>query len=146
MSMWSARKPVATGLLNVSVMLISAKSLRGFRRDGRLGLLLQRGQQGPRSRTGGSRILSGDQLAIADNMDAPVRGLREHGAELQHFVLDQERHHLGEPYRFLLAIGEAGDFLAVHEQLAVRSLDVAQRAGGVADDADGLAGGDEGFD
>ena len=79
-------------------------------------------------------------------MDAPIGGLREDGAELQHLVLDEEGHDLGEADVCLFAVGEARHFLAFDQRLAVRRLDVAQRPGGVADHRDRLAGGDEGFD
>src|SRR5208282_3263587 len=48
-------------------------------------------------------------------------------------------------YLFFLAIGETGHGLALYERLAVRALHVTQRAGRVADQREGLAGGQEGF-
>src|SRR5579883_413683 len=119
---------------------------RSPRRRGGPRLLLHGSQQRLRRWTGGVGILSGDQEAVADHVRHPVGLLGEGRPELEHLVFDQERHDLGETDLFLLAIGEAGHLLALDQQLAFGRLDVMQRAGGMADDADRLAGGNEGLD
>src|ERR1700678_3470636 len=109
-------------------------------------LLVQRIHQKLGGRAGRGRILPGDQLAISDGVDVPVLHLAKDRAEAHQLVLDEEGHHFRQSYRFLFAIGEAGHGLAGDERLAVRGLDMPQRAGRVADQREGLAGGDEGFD
>ena len=42
----------------------------------------------------------------------------------QHLVFDEERHDVGKAYRFLFVVGEAGDFLAFDQELAVGSPDM----------------------
>ena len=78
-------------------------------------------------------------------MNAPVLDLGKGGTEAHRLVFDKEGYHLRQSYLFFLAIGEAGHGLALYEQLAVRGLDMAQRAGRVADQREGLGGGQEGF-
>ena len=68
-----------------------------------------------------------DQQAVTDHVNIPVGLLREDGAQFQHLVFDKERHDLGEADVFFLAVGEAGNFLALNQKLAVRRLDVMQR-------------------
>jgi hypothetical protein len=63
---------------------------------------------------------------------------------LEH-VFDQERHHLGQADRFLLAVAE-GHPLAGDQRLAVDALGVAQHARRVADRTDRLAGLDRRLD
>ena len=90
--------------------------------------------------------MSRDQQAVADHVNRPVRFLREDGAQFQHLIFDKEGHNFGETHLFLLAVGEAGNFLALNQKLAVRRLDVMQRPCGMAHDADWLAGSNEGLD
>jgi hypothetical protein len=92
------------------------------------------------------RVLSRDQEAVADDVRRPVGLFRKDGAQFEHLVFDEERHDFGEAHRFFLTVGEAGHFLALDQRLAVRRLDVTQRAGGMTHDADRLAGGKERFD
>src|SRR5260370_14882742 len=91
-------------------------------------------------------ILSRDQQAIADHVILPAGLLREDGTQLQHLVFDKKRHHFGEADLLFLAVGEAGNFLALHQKLAVRRLDVTQRTRGMTYDGDWLAGSKEGLD
>src|ERR1700730_9623658 len=112
----------------------------------RLGLLLQRCHQRLRGRARRMWILSRDPQAVADNVNLPIGLLREDGTQLQHLVFDKEGHHFGEDNLFLLAVGEPGDFLTLHQRLAFRCLDVTQRAGGMTYDGDCFAGGKEGLD
>ena len=92
------------------------------------------------------RVLTGDQQAVADDMNSPVRRFREDGTELQHLIFDKERYHLGEAYLFLFAVGKAGYFLALYEGLAVGRLDMTQRTGRMTHDGDCFAGSKEGLD
>ena len=78
-------------------------------------------------------------------MNAPVLDLGKGGTEAHQFVLDKEWRHLRQSYLFLLAIGETGHGLAWYPRLAVWSLDMAQRAGSVADQREGLADSQKGF-
>src|SRR5215469_311613 len=110
-----------------------------------LGCLVQRIDQKLGSRARRGRILTSDQLAVGDGVNAPVLDLGKGGTEAHQFVLDKEGYHLRQSYLFFLAIGEAGHGLALYEQLAVRGLDMAQRARRVADQREGLTGGQEGF-
>jgi len=89
------------------------------------------------------RVLPGDQQAFADNVRRPVGRLREDRAKFQHLVFNEERHDFAEADLFFLAVGEAGDLLALHRELAVRCLDVTQCPRGMTEDADWLAGGDK---
>src|SRR5215831_5783498 len=109
-------------------------------------LLVQSLEQKLGSRARRGRVLAGNQLAVLDRVNAPVLDLGEDGAEAHQLVLDEEGDKLRQAHRFFLAIGETGHVLAVDERLAFRSLDMAQHAGGVADQGDVLAGGEEGFD
>src|SRR6476620_10509139 len=61
-------------------------------------------------------------------------------------MFDKKGHHFGEAHGFLLAVGEAGNFLALNQRLAVWRLDVTQRTRGVTNYGDWLAGGEEGLD
>ena len=90
-------------------------------------------------------VLTGDQLAVADDMNSPVCRFRKDGTELQHLVFDKERYDLGEAYIFFFAVGKAGHFLALHQGLAVGRLDMTQRTGRMTHDGDCLAGGEEGL-
>src|SRR5215475_4386208 len=99
-----------------------------------------------RSGPGGSRILTGSQQAVADDVNRPVLPFREDGAEFQHLVFDKKGHHFGEVHLFLLAVGEAGNLLALNQRLAVRCLDVMQRSRGMTHQGDRLARSKEGFD
>src|SRR5215470_1948482 len=95
-------------------------------------LLVQSLDQKLGSRTRRGRVLAGDQLAVPNRVNAPVLDLGEDGAEAHQLVLDEEGYHLRQAHVFFLAIGEAGQVLALDERLASRGLDMAQRAGGVA--------------
>ena len=106
----------------------------------------QRRHQRLRRRARGMRILSGDQQAVADDVNAPVHLFRKDGAQFQHLIFDQEGHDLGEADRLFLAVGEAGNFLVLDQELAVRRLDMTQRARGMTYHSDCLAGGKEGLD
>src|SRR3954465_4743969 len=97
-------------------------------------LALQGGQQGRRGWTRGVRVLACDQEAVGDDVNAPVCRFREDGAELQHFVFDQEGHYLSEADVLLFTVGETGHLLALDQWLAAGRLDVAQRASRVAHD------------
>ncbi len=77
-------------------------------------------------------------------MHAPVLDLGKSGAETQHLVLDKERHHLRQPHRVFLTVGEAGHGLSLDEQLAVRGPDMARR-GRMANHGERLARADQGF-
>src|SRR5215475_3423723 len=79
-------------------------------------------------------------------MDAPVLDLGVSGAEAEQFVLDQERHDLGEADIRLLTVGEPGYLLSLDQRLAGGGLYVPQNAGSMADQRHGLAGGEEGLD
>ena len=79
-------------------------------------------------------------------MNAPVPYLRKSSAELHEFVLDEEWHDLCQAHVFLLTVGKAGHVLAFDKRLAVRCLDVPQRARGVANEGDRLASRKEGLD
>jgi hypothetical protein len=72
----------------------------------------------------GNWILSRDQQAVADHVNSPICYLREDGAQFQHLIFDKEGHNFSETHLFLLAVGEAGNFLALNKKLAVRRLDV----------------------
>src|SRR5215471_79289 len=109
-------------------------------------LLVQSLEQKLGSRARRGRVLAGNQLAVLDRVNAPVLDLGEDCAEAHELVLDEEGYHLRQAHVFFLAIGEAGHMLAVDERLGSRGLDMAQRAGGVADQGDELACGEEGFD
>lgn len=85
-------------------------------------------------------VLSRDQQAVADDVRRPVGPLREDGAQFQHLIFDEKRHHFGEADLFFLAVGEAGNFLALHQKLAVRCPDVTQCPCGMTHDPDCLAG------
>src|SRR5262245_1609335 len=97
-------------------------------------------------RAGRGRVLAGDQQPIGYDVDAPVLDLREGGTEAEQLVLDEERHDLGETDIRLLTVGEPGHLLALDQRLAGGGLDVAQDAGGMADERHALAGGEEGLD
>src|SRR5262245_2254127 len=99
-----------------------------------------------RGRAGRGRVLAGDQQPIGDDVDAPVLDFREGGTEAEQLVLDEERHDLGQADIRLLAVREPGHLLALDERLARGGLDVAQRAGGMANQRHVLAGGEEGLD
>ena len=109
----------------------------------RFGPLLYRRHQRLRSWARGMRVLARYQQAVTDDVRRPVRLLREDSAKLQHFIFDKEGHDFGEADCFFLAVGEAGDFLALDQKLAIRGPNVPQRSGGMAHDADWFAGGDE---
>jgi len=89
------------------------------------------------------RVLSRNQEAVGDDMSPPVGRLREDRAELQHLIFHKEGHNLGEANLFFLTVGEARNFLALDQKLAIRRLDVTQRTCGMAHDANWLAGGKE---
>ena len=59
------------------------------------------------------------------------------------FVFDQERHHLGQAHRLLFGVSETSDIFTFHQRLTVRSLNVAKRAGCVADQGNWLSCGQE---
>src|SRR5215470_19195716 len=109
-------------------------------------LLVQSLDQKLGSRARRGRVLAGNQLAVLDRVNDPVLDLGEDCAETNQLVLDEEGYHLRQAHGFFLAIGEAGYILAVDERLVSRGLDMVQHAGGVADQGDGLACGQEGFD
>ena len=90
--------------------------------------------------------MSRDEQAVADHVNPPVRHLREDGTQSQHLIFDKEWHNFSEPHLFLLAVGEAGNFLALNQKLAVRRLDVMKRPCGMAHNADWLTGSNKGFD
>ena len=81
-----------------------------------------------------------DAIALAVRVEAPIYA-EEGVLDRAGVVLDEEGHHLRQSYLSFLTIGEAGHGLALDEQLAIRGLDMVQRAGGVADHREGLAGG-----
>ena len=85
----------------------------------RFGPLLYRRHQRLRSWARGMRVLARYQQAVADDVNRPVRFLREDSAKLQHFIFDKEGHDFGEADCFFLAVGEAGDFLALDQKLAI---------------------------
>src|SRR5271154_5755587 len=91
-------------------------------------------------------VLSRDQQTIGDDVNLPVGLLREDGAQFQHLIFDKKGHYFGETDSFLLAVGEAGNFLALNQKLAVWRLDVTESAGGMTHYADRLTGGEEGLD
>ena len=84
---------------------------------------------------GGNSGVPGDRQVVADHIKTPVRHFREDRAQFQHLIFDREGHDSSETHLFLLAVGEAGHFLALNKKLAVRRLDVMQRPGGMANDA-----------
>src|SRR5262249_4376956 len=88
-------------------------------------LLVQSLDQKLGSRARRGRVLAGNQLAVADRVNAPVLDLGEDCAEAHQLVLDEEGYYLGQAHVFFLAIGEAGHMLAVDERLVSRSLDMA---------------------
>src|SRR6266516_1073584 len=92
------------------------------------------------------RVLSRDQQAVADDVWCPVHLLRKDRAQFQHLIFDKERYDLGEADPFFLAIGETGNFLVLHQELAVGRLDMTQSARGMTYDSDCLAGSNEGLD
>src|SRR5277367_571024 len=91
-------------------------------------------------------VLSRDQQTVGDDVNLPVGLLREDGAQFQHLVFDKKRHYFGETDSFLLAVGEAGNFLALNQKLAVWRLDVTEGAGGMTHYADRLTCGKERLD
>src|SRR5262249_26035047 len=105
-----------------------------------LGLLVQHLDENLGRGTGRGRILTGDEQAIGENVRLPVAGLGEEAALRLQLVLDKEAHDLGQANRLLLALGEAGDLLALKQRLAVGPLGVTQHAGRVAYKGKGLAG------
>src|SRR5262249_21181556 len=68
------------------------------------------------------------------------------GTEAEQFVLDEERHDLGEANIRLLTVGEPGHLLALDQRLAGGGPYVAQDAGGRADQCHWLSGGKSGVD
>ena len=141
-------KSVSAGLINAWPPLVVnscyirssfGSSSRRIALSHLLGLPVQCIDQKLGSRTRRGWILAGDQLAVGDRVNAPVLHLGKGGTEAHRFVLDKEGYHFRQSYLFL-AIGEAGHGLALYEQLAVRDLDMAQRAGRVADQREGLGG------
>src|ERR1700741_1390226 len=78
------------------------------------------------------RILTGDQQAVGEDVRLPVSRLGKDATLRLQLVLDKEGYHLGEANRFLLGDGEAGHGLALNQRLALRGLDMAQRAAGAA--------------
>ena len=79
-------------------------------------------------------------------MYVPILDLGKGGTEAHQFVFDEEGHHLRQSHLFFLTIGKASHVLALDERLALRSFDMAQRAGSVADERDVLACGQERLD
>lgn len=91
-------------------------------------------------------VLPRDQLTVGDHMNSPVCRFRKDSTQLQHLVFDKERYDLGEAHIFLLAVGKARHFPALHQRPAVGCLDMAQRTSRMTHDRDCLAGGEEGLD
>ena len=79
-------------------------------------------------RFGRGRVLTGDEPPIGDDERDPVRYLFIESTQALQLILHEERHHLGEVDRFLLAVGEARHPLALHDRL-VLELDAMQHAG-----------------
>src|SRR5215831_4448126 len=63
-------------------------------------------------RSGVGRVLAGDQQSVGDDVDTPVFDLGKGGTEAEQFVLDEERHDLGQANIRLLTVGEPGHLLA----------------------------------
>ncbi|MNN39071.1 hypothetical protein D3C81_1530950 [compost metagenome] len=85
-------------------------------------------------------------MAIGQHERLPIRPLRVVAAQACELVFDQERHHRAQAYRFLLAVGEAGDLAAGDQRLAVGGACGDQCAGCMADQPQRLVGAVEGFD
>ena len=69
-------------------------------------------------------VLSRGQQAVADDVNLPVGLLREDRTKFQHLIFDKKWHYFGEANGFFLAIGKAGNFLALNQNPAIRRLDV----------------------
>src|SRR5262245_35150713 len=97
-------------------------------------------------RAGRGRVLAGNQQPVDDKVDFPVLDLGEDGAESEQLVFDQERNDLSKADIRLLTVGEPRHVLSLDQRFAGGGLDVAQHAGGMADQRDWLAAGEEGLD
>ena len=91
-------------------------------------------------------VLTGDQQRVGDDVHAPVLDLGEGRTEAEQLVFDEERDDLGQANSLFLPVGEPSHVLALDQRLAGGGLDVAQHAGGMADQRDWLTGGEEGLD
>ena len=90
------------------------------------GSALQELERSLRHTLGGGWVLSGDEALADHDTGLEVRLLDVLAAAFLELVLEQERDDLGHPDGVLLVVGEAGEFLAVDQVLAVRQLDVHQ--------------------
>src|SRR6266481_2506937 len=75
-------------------------------------LPVQRFDEHAGCRARGGRVLTGNQRAVDDRVNAPVLNLGKGGTEAHQFVLHEEGHHLRQSHLFFLAIGKAGHVLA----------------------------------
>jgi hypothetical protein len=78
------------------------------------------------------RVLAGDQQAVGDHVDPPVCGLGEVAALRLKFVLYKKGHHMSQPHRFFLGIGEAGEVFALDQGPTLGRLYMVERARRVA--------------
>src|SRR5271155_1417309 len=67
------------------------------------------------------RVLPGNQASIDHVKRLPVGKLLGDRSEPHQFILDQERHPMGELHRFLFAVGETGNALSLHKRRALVS-------------------------
>src|SRR5215472_5651347 len=81
---------------------------------------------------GGSRVLSGDEIAVHNHVRLKVTGFGIDAAVALEHVFDQERYCLREANGLFFGIAEARDFLSINQQCAVRGPDIAQGAWRVA--------------
>lgn len=86
------------------------------------------------------RVLPGDQMAVLDHMTRPVRSLGILATLAFEHVLDQKRHHLGQPDGVFLAVGETGHLLALDHRMAIRCIDMLEHARCMADCGNRLVG------
>src|SRR5580698_1377022 len=68
---------------------------------------------------GRCRVLSGNQTAVCDSKALPIWSLLIETAHTFEFILNEERHNMGQLYSFLFTVGKPRHAFAFHERLAV---------------------------
>jgi hypothetical protein len=105
--------PRMTGVVGIDEQTCPFEELRTRQ------LLLRTRSEAPGLRRSNCRIPSGNQMTVSDCKALPIRSLLIEAAHTFEFILDEERHNMGQLYSFLFTIGKAGHAFAFHQWLAV---------------------------
>ena len=100
---------------------------------------LQQFEQVAGCRSGGSWILSGDQVSVYLHKGRPIRSLRVETAKTFQFVFHEEWNHLGKLRGLLLCVRETGYVLSLYQWGAVGCYDVLQHSRSMAHESDGFS-------